>query len=52
MVKEPRDEARIDDVPVVPGEEGMSRQEDEPGGTDVPGVDVGQADATPAEDAE
>jgi hypothetical protein len=28
-----------------PKEEGMARQEDEAGGTGVPGVDVGQADA-------
>ena len=37
-------------MPVVPGEEGMSRQEDEPGGVDVPGVDVGQTDATQPEE--
>jgi hypothetical protein len=34
-------------APVVPGEEGMARQEDETSGTGVPGVDVGQADALP-----
>jgi hypothetical protein len=28
-----------------PNEEGMARQEDEAGGTGVPGVDVGQPDA-------
>jgi len=36
--------------PVVPGEEGMRRQEDEAGGAEVPGVDVGAPDALPPDD--
>lgn len=34
----------------TPEEEGMARQEDEPGGTGVPGVDVGRPDALPPDD--
>jgi hypothetical protein len=39
-----------DGTPVPPEEEGMSRQEDEPSGTGVPGVDVGHPDALPPDD--
>ncbi|MGI5224997.1 hypothetical protein [Actinoallomurus sp. CA-142502] len=35
---------------VPPDEEGMSRQEDEAGGTGVPGVDVGHPDALPPDE--
>ncbi|WP_067481929.1 hypothetical protein [Actinomadura hibisca] len=47
-----REERSADDLSatVPAAEEEYSRQEDEPGGTDVPGVDVGQQDAFPAED--
>jgi hypothetical protein len=34
----------------IAGEEGMARQEDEAGGTGVPGVDVGRPDALPPDD--
>lgn len=34
----------------TPGEEEMTRQEDEVSGTGVPGVDVGQPDALPPDD--
>jgi hypothetical protein len=36
--------------PVLPGEEGMRRQEDEASGAEVPGVDVGTPDALPPDD--
>ncbi|MGI5163659.1 hypothetical protein ACQEU3_04820 [Spirillospora sp. CA-253888] len=47
-----REERSADDLSatVPEAEEGYSRQEDEPGGADVPGVDVGRPDAFPAED--
>jgi hypothetical protein len=35
---------------VAPEEEGLARQEDEAGGTGVPGVDVGHPDALPPDD--
>jgi hypothetical protein len=35
---------------VPPEEEGMARQEDEAGGTGVPGVDVGHPDALPPDE--
>jgi len=38
--------------PVLPEEEGMRRQEDEAGGAQVPGVDVGAPDALPPDDPE
>ena len=51
--KQPQRTDQSTDAPpgtVLPEEEGMRRQEDEAGGAEVPGVDVGAPDALPPDE--